>query len=332
MSYRSQALVEYQRAGLTEATKYGALAWVSGKGLFHQAGDDVLCYGRSTAKPLHMKVFAQELAPVLPWAQKALSVASHNAEPFQLKAIKEILASAKHKHVKTPATMPLRLDPKIHKSPNRWYHPCSGEHSAILRGCALKSWNLESYRSLQHPFHQTFLKYVQSVLGATWQAQYTARDGCGLATVSLTLSELALLFANLVREKDQDWIWEAMANYPQYVGGRNRLDTTIMQSCEGKVLAKEGADGLLGLAIQHPDHPQGLGVMIKLAHGTDNQAMWYIARGILGSLGWSLPLPAALFRQNPKLASEIVPPFLRERLAKLAMRDLSHELDDIFKE
>ena len=31
----------------------------------------------------------------------------------------------------------------------------------------------------------------------------------------------------------------------------------------GAVLAKEGADGLLGMAIQHPDYPDGLGVVIK---------------------------------------------------------------------
>ena len=43
---------------------------------------------------------------------------------------------------------------------------------------------------------------------------------------------------------------------PDLIGGFNRLDSTIIKSCNGKVLAKEGADGLLGLAIDHPDSPR----------------------------------------------------------------------------
>ena len=37
-------------------------------------------------------------------------------------------------------------------------------------------------------------------------------------------------------------------------------------------LAKEGADGLLGLSVDHPDWPDGLGIVIKIAHGWNSQA------------------------------------------------------------
>ena len=75
------------------------------------------------------------------------------------------------------------------------------------------------------------------------------------------------MYASVTR-KDEDWIWESMIRNPdQGVGGFNRLDSTIMKSCQGKVIAKEGADGLLGLAIEHEDYPEGLGVVVKIAHG-----------------------------------------------------------------
>ena len=32
----------------------------------------------------------------------------------------------------------------------------------------------------------------------------------------------------------------------------------MLKAGQGRVLAKEGADGLLGLAIDHPDYPRGL--------------------------------------------------------------------------
>ena len=50
----------------------------------------------------------------------------------------------------------------------------------------------------------------------------------------------------------------------------------------GQVVAKEGADGLLGLGVIHPDYPNGLGIVIKIAHGWNAQATWYVARAVLG--------------------------------------------------
>ena len=94
--------------------------------------------------------------------------------------------------------------------------------------------------------------------------------------------------------KKEDWIWDAFFADPDLVGGFNRLDTTVMKSCEGKVIAKEGADGLLGLAIDHPDFKNGLGVVIKIAHGWNPQATWYVARSILGVLGFELRNPYPL--------------------------------------
>ena len=98
-----------------------------------------------------------------------------------------------------------------------------------------------------------------------------------------------------------------MIDHPDVVGGFNRLDTTIIKSCDGKVIAKEGADGLLGLAIEHPDYPNGLGVVIKIAHGWNPQATWYIARATLGVLGFELRNPYPLFRQKAFLVSGVVP-------------------------
>ena len=118
----------------------------------------------------------------------------------------------------------------------------------------------------------------------------------------------------MAREKDDDWIWEAMTRHPDLVGGFNRLDTTILKSCGGRVIAKEGADGLLGLAIDHDDFPEGLGVVVKIAHGWNPQATWYIARAILGVLGHELRNPYPLNRQKAFLVPGVVPPDMLDRL------------------
>ena len=91
-----------------------------------------------------------------------------------------------------------------------------------------------------------------------------------------------------------------MCRHPDLVRGFNRLDSTILKIGEGKVIAKEGADGLLGLAILHEDYPDGLGIVIKIAHGWNAQATWYVARSILGTLGFEIeePLPITPTRHS----------------------------------
>ena len=74
-----EPLVDYRRNGVSETTIHGAVA-ASGDQLIHSFGGNVLCYGRSMMKPITMKIFAEDLADQLDWAQKAISVASHNAD------------------------------------------------------------------------------------------------------------------------------------------------------------------------------------------------------------------------------------------------------------
>jgi hypothetical protein len=105
-----------------------------------------------------------------------------------------------------------------------------------------------------------------------------------------------------------------MCRHPDLVGGFNRLDSTILKSCDNRVIAKEGADGLLGLSIVHPDYPDGLGVVIKIAHGWNSQATWYLARSILGVLGFELRNPYPLHRQKAFIVENVVPPTLQAAL------------------
>src|SRR5688572_29063343 len=89
-----QPLVEYRRAGIAEVTVHGAISWVSGRELVHAFGGNVLVYGRSMMKPLQMKVLARELDGVLSGEQKAIALASHNADPEHVRAVKSMLSEA----------------------------------------------------------------------------------------------------------------------------------------------------------------------------------------------------------------------------------------------
>ncbi len=316
-----QPLVDYRRNGVSENTIHGAVAWCAGHEPFHSFGGNVLCYGRSMMKLFYMKVFAQELAASTSWQQKAISVASHNGSAEHVEAAQSLLSEGEWGLMQTPLDLPLVQFGRQVRRPRRWFNNSSGHHAAILLGCRLKNWSRVGYTLPNHEVFKGYQRIVRENLGADWQPLRVARDGDGLPTVSMTVTELAQCYAGLAARKDEDWIWEAMIRHPDLVGGFNRLDTTIMKSCRGQVIAKEGADGLLGMAIQHPDFPNGLGVVIKIASGWNPQATWYLARGILGVLGFELRNPYPLRRQKAFLVPGIVPPALLQKLEQIPTWD-----------
>lgn len=307
-------LVDYRRNGVSETTIHGAVAWAAGGRVVHSFGGNVLCYGRSMMKPLMMKVFTGVLDPVTDWKQKAIAVSSHNGSTEHVAAAQSLLPEHEWGLMQTPLDVPLVQFGRQVRRPRRWYNTCSGEHAAILKACKLRGWSRAGYTLPQHPFFRAYLEQVRRHLGADWEPLRVARDGCGLPTISNTVSELAILYASLARTRDEDWIWEAIVRYPDLVGGFNRLDSTVIKAGAGKVIAKEGADGLLGMAIDHPEFPDGLGIVIKIAHGWNPRATWYVARAALGVLGIELRNPYALHRQKAFLVPGVVPP---DRLAAL---------------
>ncbi|MCB0279002.1 MAG: asparaginase [Calditrichaeota bacterium] len=307
-------LVDYRRNGVPERTIHGSISWFSPGDLQYSYGGDVKVYGRSVLKPYQMKVIAETLDPVLNWEQKAISLASHIGDREHTDAVRGILTEDELGIMQTPHALPLIQFGRQIRRPRRIYHCCSGKHAAILKACKLLGWSRVGYTWPHHPYNIAFLNNLKRVLGQSWEPEEVAKDGCGLPTFSMTVNHLAHLFQNLCAEKDQDWIWEAMIQKPDLIGGFNRLDSTILKTCNGQVIAKEGADGLLGLAIIHPDFPKGIGIMLKIAHGWDPQAMWYVARYVLGVLGFKLRNPYHLERQKAFIKEDIIPPQLRDKI------------------
>lgn len=286
-----KVLVDFRRNNLIENTFHGSVSWFHGDQQIHSFGETT-CYGRSTMKPFYMKVFYNELESILSTQQKAIALGSHNGWSEQVLVAQSILKSSEMELLQTPFDLPLiqEVGHEVAEA-SRWCNNSSGHHAAILRGCGLKYWSQKNYTSLEHPLFKAYLNILSDALGLPVDElvqRTVAREGDGLPTLEMNIGEIARCYSSLAKDFHKSWIWEAMVTEPFLVGGVGRLDTVIIQSCEGKVLAKEGADGLLALAIQHKDYPDGLGIAIKLAHGWSPSVSWFLAHVILGSLGFSL--------------------------------------------
>ena len=77
----------------------------------------------------------------------------------------------------------------------------------------------------------------------------------------------------------------------------------------------------LGLAIEHEDWPNGLGIVIKIAHGWNSQATWYVARAVLGVLGITLRNPYPLHRQKAFIVPRVVPEMYLDKLEQVVTWD-----------
>ena len=318
-----EPLVDFRRMDISENTIHGAIAWAHGNEIIHSFGGNVLVYGRSMMKPFTMKIFSEALSKAgLTSEQMAISCSSHNGDTEHVATAQSLLSESEWGLMQCPLDVPLIQFGRQVRRPRRWFHTCSGEHAAMLKGMRLMGISRAGYTLPSSGWFPLYLDVLRRMMGKPdWEPMRVAKDGCGLPTVSNTVDEWAVMMAGLASEKDDDWIWDAMTKHPDLVGGFNRLDSTCLKAGEGKILAKEGADGLLGLSVDHPDWPNGLGIVIKIAHGWNSQATWYVARAVLGVLGVELRNPYPLHRQKAFIVPGIVPESMREALEEVVTWD-----------
>ena len=318
-----EPLVDFRRMDISENTIHGAIAWAHGNEIIHSFGGNVLVYGRSMMKPFTMKIFSEALSKAgLTSEQMAISCSSHNGDTEHVATAQSLLSESEWGLMQCPLDVPLIQFGRQVRRPRRWFHTCSGEHAAMLKGMRLMGISRAGYTLPSSGWFPLYLDVLRRMMGKPdWEPMRVAKDGCGLPTVSNTVDELAVMMAGLASEKDDDWIWDAMTKHPDLVGGFNRLDSTCLKAGEGKILSKEGADGLLGLSVDHPDWPNGLGIVIKIAHGWNSQATWYVARAVLGVLGVELRNPYPLHRQKAFIVPGIVPESMREALEEVVTWD-----------
>ena len=171
-----EPLVDYRRNGVSETTIHGAVAWAHGDEVIHSFGGNVLCYGRSMMKPFMLKAFTDELEDCS-WEQKAIAVASHNGDTEHVAAAQSLLSEPEWPLMLTPLDVPLIQFGRQVRRPRRWFHTCSGEHAAILRGCRMKGWNRAGYTLPTHEVFDAYMEQLRTYLGPDWTPLRIAKDG-----------------------------------------------------------------------------------------------------------------------------------------------------------
>ena len=265
------------RSGFEESVHVGHVAVCDADGrLLAWAGDpERPLFARSSMKPLQAAVSLAAIGADawagLPDAEVSMMCASHNGEPVHVEAVRRLLdrAGLGVDALRCPPGWP--IDPEAMAAAGerrRELHNCSGKHAGMLWACAARGWELESYRSPEHPLQRDVLAAVAAAIGASPLA--VGIDGCGVPVHGMPLRATATLFARLARPERLGRFQGparravgAMTAAPYLVAGRGRIDTAVMEVAPG-IAVKSGAEGLVCAAILD----RGVGVAVKAEDGS----------------------------------------------------------------
>jgi L-asparaginase II len=267
-------VAEIVRSGFVEGHHYGSLVALTADGSvdWSVGAVDAEILPRSSNKPLQalgMLRLGLDLPPDL----LALACASHSGEPFHVEGARRILASVglDESALQTPPDYPLDDDSReqlLRSGGTRSsiLMNCSGKHAAMLATCVVNGWELESYRTPDHPLQKGIQAAFEEMTG---EAASVAVDGCGAPLLSTSLVGLAGGFRRLALGLDgQDQpdadgarVATAIRRHPEYVSGTKRDERALLTAIPGAI-GKAGAESCYAVAL-----PDGRAFALKTDDG-----------------------------------------------------------------
>lgn len=230
-----------------------------------------------------------------PWW--TLAFGSHSGEAVHLEGLRRMARAfaLEPRWLRCPPAYP--MDParafKLRASntpPSSLFHPCSGEHLSLLAACKHRGLPVGGYWRPTHPIHRSLTSMLSDVAG---KGIHWIQDGCGLPTPVLSVRDHVALWSRLAEDTSAEAIRlkQLWTQNPRLLGGEGRLDTELVEIGEGRLLAKQGADGLFVLQTLPTRRTRGTTCFLKLASG---QSPSHVGIGLwIGLSSWS-KIPAEL--------------------------------------
>jgi L-asparaginase II len=248
--HAGEILVEVVRNEMVESVHDGHLLILdsSGKDLLKIGDVDQLIYPRSAVKSLQASAMLRAGLKVS-GEQLALACASHAGSRAHLDVALSTLRSVGLDESALRNTPDKPLDPAERaawgdKAPTSLAANCSGKHSAMVATCAVNGWDLETYKSPEHPLQIAIAAEFEKLSGE--KITKVGVDGCGAALFAISLRALATAVRNLTlsNETIHQEVVNACRNNPIMVSGVGRLPTILMQKVPG-LFVKDGAEGVM---------------------------------------------------------------------------------------
>jgi L-asparaginase len=246
-----------------------------------------------------------------------MGVSSHGSQPAQLEMLNAMakFLELSDDNLYCPRVFP--LDPLISSqmklaghNPSRMHHPCSGKHLVMLAACKKHGFPLQTYCQEDHPLQKRLFNLVGSQAG---EKHRWLTDSCGVPTLAASARVHLNMWERLAQQSDPDAVAlkENWILHPRLTGGTKRLDSDIMEFGKGRLIAKEGADGLLIVQSLPGSGEPAASCLIKVSSGYNSA---YLALA-LWSIVSTQPMPT-IFTQLAE--------YLRSRMEEWVPRDQNY--------
>ncbi|MGE0144915.1 MAG: asparaginase [Planctomycetota bacterium] len=279
-------LVEVTRGDLVESEHYGAIAVARSDGSLWTAGEvDRPVWTRSAIKPLQaLPLLRDGIADRLGLSDEeiALTCASHDGTDLHVATARALLArgglveDALGCGPHAPFDRAAGLDlARSGGKPQRVHNNCSGKHAGFLLLAQSLGQDLRTYLDPHGPSQSQVRAVVAEFADLAPDAIPLAIDGCGAPTMAMPLTALARAFLRFVNptggesvsQRACSRILHAVAQAPEHLGGRGRLGTLCAQTAPGRVIAKNGAEGVY--VVGGRGRRGAFGVALKVRDGQE---------------------------------------------------------------
>ena len=310
----AKPIFSLSRRGIPEVVIHGVTAFKTQDQTLKSQAADVMFVTRSLLKPwqaLGAGGFSGD-DPV--WT---MSISSHSGQPMHIEQLTALMerTHAKESELVCPRAFP--LDPVISaqlraagNKPSRLQHPCAGKHLLMIAAAKAENGGVstENYWHDDHPVQ----KRIQALVGREANEKINwVPDSCGLPVAVMTVRAMLNMYErfaldNSIPAQALKTLW---TKNPRLIGGTRRLDSDITEMSGGKLIAKEGADGLLVVQSLPHDGNSVASFFVKISSG-------YNAAHLALSLWAGLSVMPVL----PK-AFEELKEYLRSRLEEWSPKD-----------
>jgi L-asparaginase II len=304
---QSEILAQVIRGETVESIHRGHLLIIDGAGqeVVNISDAETLAFIRSSAKPFQVLPFlltgGAEKFGFLE-SEIALACASHSGERIHTTIAERMLKKIglAESDLRCGTHLPFneaRAEEMIRagEKPTQLHNNCSGKHAAMLAYAKFIDADIKTYDLIENPIQQAILKTVADFTETPAAEIPIAVDGCCAPNFALSVRAMAKGFLKLVvppasfdekLRKACEIVVKAMMNYPELIGGTERLDTLLMAAARGKFISKIGAEGVWLCGILPSEKwKNGLGIAMKIEDGDDKRARAVISIEVLRQLG-----------------------------------------------
>ena len=266
----SKPIFSFTRKGITEVVVHGIVA------LKHQGhplvGPDAatVIVTRSLLKPWQAIATGGFDDEQSFWA---MGFASHSGQQGHIEQLTALIhnTGAADAELVCPRSMPLDANVAgvmraAGQTASRLHHPCAGKHLLMLAAAKKESVPSENYWHEDHPVQRR----VQALVGKEASEKLTwVPDSCGLPVAAMPIRALVNMYERLALDITEPAarLKNLWVNNPRLVGGQRRLDSDIVDSGQRRVIAKEGADGLLMVQTLPTSGESVAGCFVKISSG-----------------------------------------------------------------